>query len=105
VVAPTPAASTQSHVLEPWHKVYCGDGVLSACRQMLLDTLRQALAVDPATLYKDSTCASAGDPGARQKCYDAISFRAAGATSQPLMAWVNRPTYQQADEIQSHRPR
>jgi hypothetical protein len=92
-------------VLQPWHRIYCGNGVLADCRQMLLDTLRQALAVDPAQLYKDSQCASAGEPGGLQKCYDAIGFRAAGAVTQPLTAWVNRPTYQQAVEIQSHRSR
>jgi hypothetical protein len=103
--ARAPAVSSQSQVAQPWHRVYCGAGVLSACRQTLLDTLRQALAVDPAKLYADSQCAGAGEPGGLQKCYDAVGFRAAGAITQPLTAWVNRPTYQQAVEIQSHSPR
>jgi hypothetical protein len=30
------------------------------------------------------------------------SSRAIGAITQPLIEWVNRPTFQQADEIQGH---
>jgi len=109
-VSPTPAPqpsapSAANAVLQPWHRVYCGNGVLAACRAMLLNTLRQALAVNPAQLYADSDCQAAGEPGGAQKCFDAIGFRAVGAITQPLTAWVNRPTYQQALEIQSHRPR
>ena len=37
-------------------------------------------------------------------CSDSIQFRAIGAITQPLMEWVNRPTFQQADEIQGHGP-
>ena len=103
--APQPSTPAAGGVLQPWHRVYCGNGVLSACRAMLMDTLRQALAADPAKLYADSDCANAGEPGGLQKCFDAIGFRAVGAITQPLTAWVNRPTYQQALEIQGHRPR
>ena len=42
----------------------------------------------------DSVCA-AGD----QMCSDSIQFRAIGVITQPLIEWVNRPTFQQADEI------
>jgi hypothetical protein len=38
-----------------------------------------------------------------QTCYDKIRFRPLGAITQPLIPWQNRPTYQQADEIQGHR--
>ena len=103
--APQPSTPAAGGVLQPWHRVYCGNGVLSACRAMLMDTLHQALAADPAKLYADSDCANAGEPGGLQKCFDAIGFRAVGAITQPLTAWVNRPTYQQALEIQGHRPR
>jgi hypothetical protein len=34
-----------------------------------------------------------------------VSFRALGGISQPLIPWINRPTYQQAVEIAGHRPR
>jgi hypothetical protein len=33
-----------------------------------------------------------------------VSFRPLGAVTQPLIHWINRPTFQQADEIQGHRP-
>jgi hypothetical protein len=89
-----------------YHRVYCGHGDPAACRAMLTETLRQAVAraADPATLYADPTCTAAGRPG-DQECFDAISFRPIGVTSVPLMPWVNRPTYQQAVEIPGHRPR
>jgi len=32
-------------------------------------------------------------------CSDSIQFRAVGALTQPLMEWVNRPTFQQADDL------
>jgi len=105
---PRPAGATASvgpRVLQPYHRIYCGNGDLNACRQMLMATLAQAIAVDPNKLYTDSSCASAGNPMGIQRCYDSIVFRPLGAISQPFMAWINRPTYQQAVEIQSHRPR
>jgi hypothetical protein len=43
---------------------------------------------------------SAGD----QMCSDSIQFRAIGAITQPLLEWINRPTFQQAAEIQGPRP-
>jgi hypothetical protein len=63
-----------------------------------------ALAVSPSTLYADDTCTAAGQPGS-QTCFDKISFRPLGAITQPLIPWVNRPTYQQVTEVQGHGPR
>jgi hypothetical protein len=40
-----------------------------------------------------------------QVCFDAIAHQAASALYVPLIPWVNRPTFQQALEIQSHQPR
>jgi acyl-homoserine lactone acylase PvdQ len=99
-----PAGRAPDLPLQPYHRIYCGAGKLAACRAMLLSTLAQALATDRAKLYADSTCASAGQAG-DQRCFDSITFRPLGALTQPQMAWVNRPTYQQALEIQNHRPR
>ncbi len=48
----------------------------------------------------DNVC-SAGD----QMCFDSIRFRPIGVITQPLIEWVNRPTLQQADEIQGHGSR
>jgi acyl-homoserine lactone acylase PvdQ len=83
---------------------YCGRGRLAACRAELEASLAQAVAepatqVYPGYSYQGEDC-KAGD----QWCWDAIVFRALGAITQPPMQWVNRPTFQQADEIQGHRP-
>jgi hypothetical protein len=51
-------------------------------------------------VYPGYTGCKAGN----QVCWDAITFRPVGAIGQPPMQWVNRPTYQQADEIRGHRP-
>ena len=40
-----------------------------------------------------------------QWCYDAVRFRPVGGATQPLIHWINRPTYQQVNEIQSRVPR
>jgi len=89
-----------------FHRVYCGGGSLAACRSMLETTLRQGIsaAANRNQLYADSTCSSMGRSG-DQECFDGIVFRPVGAISQPLVPWVNRPTYQQAIDIVAHRPR
>jgi len=94
-------AALGQHVAGPLNRVYCGNGLLAACRAALESSLRQAVGESPAQVYPaDSPCA-AGD----QMCSDSIQFRAIGAIAQPLIEWVNRPTFQQADEIQGHGPR
>ena len=35
--------------------------------------------------------------------HDKIGFSAVGGITQPNIPWVNRPTFQQAVEIQGHR--
>jgi acyl-homoserine lactone acylase PvdQ len=82
---------------------YCGNGSLSACRAQLVSSLEQAIAEpidDVYPGYSGSPSCAAGN----QVCYSDIRFDALGAITQPLMSWVNRPTFQQADEIFSHRP-
>ena len=60
-----------------------------------------ALGVPRAELYGgDKVCADAGR-GGDQWCYDAVRMRPVGGASQPLIHWINRPTYQQANEITS----
>ncbi len=82
------------------NRVYCGNGVLARCRAALESSLAAAVAETPDQVYPAEGPCQAGD----QKCHDSIQFRAIGAISQPLMEWVNRPTFQQADEIQGHAP-
>ncbi len=85
-------------------RTFCGSGNLARCRRALAESLRAALAVDRSSLYQDAACAADGKQG-DQWCYDAIRFRPLGGITQPLIEWQNRPTYQQALEIQGHRPR
>jgi acyl-homoserine lactone acylase PvdQ len=91
-------------VRAPYSKRYCGGGRLARCRAALRGALAEALDVDPATLYRDAACAKAKKP-ADQACFDKIAFRATGGITQPMIGWQNRPTYQQAVEVQGHRPR
>jgi acyl-homoserine lactone acylase PvdQ len=93
---------------------YCGYGrrgghkrsraALRRCRARLAASLKQALAVDPAVLYEDEVCADYGKPG-DQWCYDAVRQRPVGAINQPLIHWINRPTFQQLVEVQRQVPR
>jgi acyl-homoserine lactone acylase PvdQ len=91
-------------VRAPYSKRYCGGGTLARCRVALRGALAEALDVDPATLYRDAACTKAKQP-ADQACFDKIAFRATGGITQPMIGWQNRPTYQQAVEVQGHRPR
>jgi hypothetical protein len=84
----------------PFSRVYCGGGDLATCRADLTAALKAALAVPKTTLYHDSGCTD-GD----QMCYDAVRSRAVGVVTVPPFHWINRPTFQQAVEIQGHRPR
>ncbi|MEA2362364.1 MAG: hypothetical protein QOD71_1509 [Thermoleophilaceae bacterium] len=84
----------------PLSRPYCGSGILAACRLQLTAALLDAMAVTKAQLYTDSGC-TAGD----QPCFDAVRFRAIGGVTVPPIPWINRPTYQQAVEVQGHRMR
>ena len=81
--------------------IFCGAGNRARCRTALLDSLRVALTVPRNQLYHDT--GSIGCSDGDQMCFDAISFRPLGAVTQPRIPWVNRPTYQQAIEVQGHR--
>jgi acyl-homoserine lactone acylase PvdQ len=84
---------------------YCGRGRLQACRRALRASLRAALAVPASDLYgHDEVCQDAGK-GGDQWCFDAVRFRPVGGATQPLIHWINRPTYQQVVEIQGRAPR
>jgi acyl-homoserine lactone acylase PvdQ len=84
----------------PLAQRYCGGGVLSACRDMLLSTLKQAAATPAATVYPgDSGGCAAGD----QWCADSILQRPLGGIGDDRIAWQNRPTFQQVVEFPAHR--
>jgi acyl-homoserine lactone acylase PvdQ len=81
-----------------YSREYCGRGSHERCGRALRRSLRAALA-DP-VYTGDDTCRD-GD----QWCYDAVEFRPVGGTTQPLIHWINRPTYQQAVEVLGTVPR
>ena len=78
----------------PYSRVYCGHGNLAACRGALLSSLGDAL-------QHDSNAEIYG--GESQATHDKIGFTAVGAITQPRIPWVNRPTFQQAVQVQGHR--
>ncbi|MBV8220839.1 MAG: penicillin acylase family protein, partial [Solirubrobacterales bacterium] len=84
----------------PLNREYCGGGSLAACRSALESSLREAIAEPAQQVYPADGVCAAGE----QMCADSIQFRPIGVISQPLVEWINRPTFQQADEIQGHRP-
>ncbi len=77
---------------------FCGGGSLKRCRAALLSSLRAAAKVPATTVYSGDPSCQDGD----QWCFDAVRQRPIGGATQPLIEWINRPTFQQADEIQ-HR--
>lgn len=86
-------------VAGPLGAKYCGGGVLAACRQVLLDSLAQAVAVPATSVYPaDGDCA-AGD----QWCADTIIHRAMGGITHDKIHWQNRPTYQQVVQFPARR--
>ena len=95
------------NVEAPYGRRYCGDGSRRGCREVLLGSLREALEVPASELYGgDPQCEGGNHAGfSAQMCFDAIVFRPTGGITQPLVHWVNRPTYHQAVEVLGHRPR
>jgi hypothetical protein len=81
---------------------------------MLAATLGQAVDTPPDKVYgTDHVCDTQPTLGPKdpmrkshdQMCWDTIWQQAASAIESPLIPWQNRPTFQQAVEVQGHRPR
>jgi acyl-homoserine lactone acylase PvdQ len=87
-----------------YSEIFCGQGDLGRCRRALLDSLAAASKVPASELYADELCPTVEFPDA-QMCDEAIRHTPAGGIDQPLIHWVNRPTYQQVVEVQGHRDR
>lgn len=83
----------------PLARKYCGGGSLSACRDVLISTLKEAAGKTAAQVYPGDTLCSAGD----QWCADSIFQRTLGGIKHGHISWQNRPTYQQVVEFTSHR--
>jgi acyl-homoserine lactone acylase PvdQ len=99
-------------VADGFSRTYCGNGSLSACRTALLQSLSDALAESPSHLYDEDQSTPATDRidtcpagNSDQWCWDSVRFRPIGGITVPTIHWINRPTFQQAVEIPSHRPR
>ncbi|WP_369245459.1 penicillin acylase family protein [Streptomyces sp. R41] len=78
---------------------YCGGGSLSACRDTLISTLKEAAGQTASDVYPGDDQCSAGD----QWCADSIVQRTLGGIKHGKISWQNRPTYQQVVEYTSHR--
>ena len=74
------------------------------CRARLRASLKRALNSDPGVFYKDEVCEAYEMPS-DQWCFDAVRQRPVGAINQPLIHWINRPTFQQVIEIKKRAPR
>ena len=83
------------------NRTYCGNGSLRRCRAALVSSLQQAVSEPQTQVYPADGVCAAGD----QMCSDSIQFRAIGAITQPLIEWVNRPTFQQAVQVLGHGAR
>jgi acyl-homoserine lactone acylase PvdQ len=83
----------------PLAQKYCGGGTLSACRDVLISTLKQAAGMTASQVYPGDDQCSAGD----QWCADSIAQRALGGIKHGRISWQNRPTFQQVVEYTSHR--
>jgi acyl-homoserine lactone acylase PvdQ len=83
-------------VAQKYAVAFCGRGKLAACREALEASLKSALGEKATDTYPADAACKAGD----QPCLDAVRFRPLGGVTQPLIPWINRPTYQQAVEVQ-----
>ncbi|MGW2694452.1 penicillin acylase family protein [Streptomyces sp. NPDC001296] len=83
----------------PLARTYCGGGSLSACRDILIGSLKQAAGMTASQVYPGDDQCSAGD----QWCADSIVQRTLGGIKHGKISWQNRPTYQQVVEYTSHR--
>ncbi|MGW0968552.1 penicillin acylase family protein [Streptomyces sp. NPDC002516] len=80
-------------------RTYCGGGSLSACRDALIGSLKEAAGKSASTVYPGDDQCSAGD----QWCADSIVQRTLGGIKHGKITWQNRPTFQQVVEYTSHR--
>ncbi|MFF8969232.1 penicillin acylase family protein [Streptomyces sp. NPDC014995] len=83
----------------PLARKYCGGGSLSACRDVLITTLKTAAGRTAAQVYPGDDLCAAGN----QWCADSIVQRTLGGIKHGNISWQNRPTYQQVVEFTSHR--
>jgi acyl-homoserine lactone acylase PvdQ len=83
-----------------WSRAYCGRGSRSKCRAALRTSLRQALSVEPGTLYGHGDCEDDPDP----QCFDQNRSVITSAISVPPAPFQNRPTFQQTVSVRHNLP-
>ena len=88
-----------------YSRKYCGGGKLKQCRTVLRRSLAAAIVAARGDLYKGDSVCAAEKKASDQWCYDAVRQRPVGGATQPLIHWINRPTYQQVTEVQGPSPR
>jgi acyl-homoserine lactone acylase PvdQ len=81
----------------PYSRLYCGAGVLAACREALWAALDAAAAQLEAT--------QGPDPSRWRADATAERIRFTSGVLPDTMRWTNRPTFQQVMSFSSHRPR
>ncbi len=98
-----------------YSRTYCGgrelrsgrfrEGSRRTCAGVLRKTLARALETPRRELYDDDpVCEEDGNRRLEnQYCYDTVLHRPVGAITQPLIHWINRPTFQQVVEVQEDR--
>ena len=69
------------------------------CRARLRRSLKAAAKVPASELYGDDAVCKKETKLDPQWCFDAVRQRPTGGATQPLIHWINRPTFQQAVEI------
>ena len=89
--------ATMGDSVAGWPRTYCG--TVTACRTALLTSLSAAVAEPATTTYPGDANCSAGD----QWCADAIVQSPLGGVKHDLIAWQNRPTYQQVISFPAKR--
>jgi acyl-homoserine lactone acylase PvdQ len=87
------------HVRGRYARRFCGS--LRRCRRRLSRSLAAAMKIPAASVYSSDPLCKAGD----QMCWDSIRQRPTGGATQPLIEWINRPTFQQAVEVRHFVPR
>jgi acyl-homoserine lactone acylase PvdQ len=81
--------------IAPYSRTYCGGGSVTACRQALQSSLKEALSVTAKELYGHGACAE----DAQASCFDENRFVSASAISLAPFPFQNRPTFQQVVEL------
>jgi hypothetical protein len=87
----------------PWSRKYCGGGNKQKCVVELERSLKEALAIKPATMYGGGDGACASDP--QPSCFDANRPQETAGIELGDFPFQNRPTFQQAVTLTQRLPR